>query len=155
MSDKRLGLVAFAGTGFDMEATSIINGEIHTTIGHLIEVQDVGKKQGFIVRDAHFIGNDRLYDQCRPRLSKPQVLDDYSKVLIDGLVWNCMTLQHDYSLVADEEWRQLKSGEVRILEYENSPYEYRDIIWLECIGAEPEYADHARELGIPVIGGEE
>lgn len=149
--NKRIDMTAFAGTGFDCEFWDDYEDSPRPLID-LLSAIDTPDSLYPYKSNSH-----GWYAHCRPRLNKPQVLDDYRPVLVHGLVWNVRI--SIYGILGDVEYTHVitrKAVKSYIVQDEiNHNDGLLKIEWLECIGATEEYADHARELGIPVIGGDE
>ena len=127
---KKLDMKAFVCSGFDIE-------------------QGISRGYWDIVGDyrPEFDSNYYFDTYQRPRLNKPQVIDDYSKVLIDGLVWNFSYLHKSHAgLITNHE--SVSKDILEILTMEK----YQPIS-LECIGIEdkPEWHQEAKRLSMPLI----
>ena len=122
---KSLNMKAFVDSGFDLEVKHSVRGVAS------FDKWSVAKDEK---RTLRYLGG------VRPRLNKPQVLDDYSKVLIDGLVWRV-----HYGLYGERHTEECVTSTVvkGII----------DIIWLECIGLEdkPEWREESERLVMPLI----
>jgi len=131
---KKLAMSAFIGSGFDIE-TSL------KQINHFWTVNPHGSLKCESELNAH---PDTLY---RPRLNKPQVLDDYSKVLIDGLVYEYRV--HNY--------KYCPQGTTLIGSYSQFKGDVLDdnnvIEWCSVIGLEdkPEWREESERLAMPLI----
>ena len=114
---RDLDLTPFIGSGFDMESQELYAYPDKQCISEWIV------NSHSIVSDDFNSPNVRF----RPRLNKPQVLDDYSNVLVDGLVWNAGLAK-------------------RTIEIE----------WLEFIGVEAGSGleDWAKRHGVPIVDWE-
>ena len=115
----KIDMSAFVGREFDCE---FFNDDIEVYIA-------IGKLRTL---DAHSCANTTDYfDHCRPRLNKPQVLDDWSWIP-DGLIWNSA---------------HFINGE--IVPIFHAPSSYLGCIkplWVECIGLQKGYEHEGMEM---------
>ena len=132
---KQLDMKAFAGSGFDIEMSGAKSSEYWTIYPY-----------GLMEYESEVNINEYLI--YRPRLNKPQVLDDYSKVLIDGLVWRVRlrhSVRHSHDYTIENKLHTSKSIRKLILK--------RSLVWIECIGVEdkPEWRYESDRLSMPLI----
>ena len=121
---KSLDMKAFIGSDFDVESN--ISGLLSIWILHCSDhLSRLLQEEEILVR---------------PRLNDRQVLDDYSKVLVNGLVWRVHYGSYN--------GRHIENGLTSI-----TVKGIRDIIWLECIGLEdkPEWREESERLAMPLI----
>lgn len=127
---KSLNMKAFIGIGFDLEVKHSVRGVVS------FDKWSVAKDEK---RTLRYLGG------VRPRLNKPQVLDDYSKVLIDGLVYRFGFMCGD------------KIGIGQTVAHSFGYIPSAKVVWLECIGLEdkPEWREESERLSMPLIKVEE
>jgi len=154
---RDLDLTPFIGSEFDMVASNIefnkrVEGIIlpYDEIVQLVGVDSFDHWACFLVRsetERDQLTNNRVKQFCKPRTNKPQVLDDYSKVLVDGLVWRASYMQR-YSLHPTE-----FNAKSRDLNVKNWDYEKFPLIYLSFIGVEKGSGleDWAKRNDVPVI----
>lgn len=142
--DKQVDMQAFVGVDFDCEFTSTCG--CYWEVSRLLTFRPLvfDKKTG--TRDAfRALTNLSWYRQCRPRLNKPQVLDDWSWVP-DGLVWRVSVNEYIDSICSSHtESVTCTSSELKRLSVECQ------VIYAECIGAEPDSTHWANAHGVPVV----
>lgn len=143
---KTPDMSAFIGTGFDMEFAN----------------KDDSLMMPWSIGELHHINNDSNYpyrlkchpdskgfmefDLCRPRLKKPQVLDDWSWVP-DGFVWEAVLVGEKVceSAICNEFIRVLDTEGLRIKQAK-----WR-VVYGACIGVTPEYAEWGLAHGMEVV----
>lgn len=119
--NKQVDMQAFVGVDFDCE---FFDDKCLVNIGSLAWFCERGFAMPEDGMSTYFV---------RPRLKKPQVLDDWSFAPV-GLVW------------ADRDGYKYNSEQVRSHGV-NSCY---DGVY-SCIGAEPDYTEWANAHGVPVV----
>lgn len=117
---------AFIGRGFDLEI-------MYTP------TQSDWRISQDVSHHPHILNSDYI---IRPRLNKPQVLDDWSW-LPDGFVWRACAYD---SLVKLPMFHKL---------YSAIPSKYLkatgSVIWAECIGVTEEYREWGESVGMEVV----
>ena len=130
MTNKIPDMSAFIGRGFDMERRHI---------------DEPGGLQWLVLPNYRFSDHD--VDSgliVRPRINKPQVLDDYSW-LPDGFVWRA---HYGYSGQAINDRART---DVWDFEQLADNLGWCRIYWIECIGVESEYAEWGKRHGMEVF----
>ncbi len=142
--DKKIDMSVFAGQDFDCEFTNGFWHESYVCRPLKEMVKTIANTDKYKPKT----NRTRYYNHCRPRLNKPQVLDDWSWIP-DGLIWIAYQATSSGKVIP----HQVASDELRagLQDIGGDPVPF---VMAECIGASPEHANHAKELGIPVIGGE-
>ena len=132
---KSLNMKAFVDIGFDCEWKYSIS-DCHWKNCSNFKMISKGHLIGLFKVD----GFGEIIRYMRPRLNRAQVLDDYSKVLIDGLVWRVHYDSYNGKHTEDGLTSTVVKGII-------------DIIWLECIGLEdkPEWREESERLAMPLI----
>lgn len=139
---KSLDMAAFVKSGFDCE----FSGGGYWAISNLIKINDDPKRPFICDMSAS-------WQRCRPRLNKPQVLDDYSKVLVDGLIWEVNFHYYTEQAFWGPHWtlsqQKMSTGRLCVLDREDR----YTINWVSCIGFEnlPEWEFEAKRLDMPLI----
>jgi len=116
-------LSGFVDSGFDMQFFDY--GCDISGIDYLFGYSD----RGFAIPQ-----NGMETDFVRPRLNKPQILTDYSKVLVDGFVWCVMSkTNHGTHL-----WEKMvtRNGKITKPHWNCTDLLQPAIMWLEFIGVE-------------------
>ena len=128
----KIDMSAFVGREFDCE---FFNDDIEVYIA-------IGKLRTL---DAHSCANTTDYfDHCRPRLNKPQVLDDCSW-LPDGFVWDAMVKSYGGSTG----FPFSESLFTLDFEYNISSKDIQKmggVIWIECLGLQEGYELEGMEV---------
>lgn len=133
---KRIDLTPFIGSGFDLEVKPSIKG-----IG---SIGDKWQPARYEKRTLIYLGG------VRPRYQKPQVLDDYSKVLVDGLVWEVelVTPIRDEGICIDCE---VMCSSVVLSALRGKTWLGSRITSIKFIGLEKGYEEQANEWNVPII----
>jgi len=143
---RDLDLTPFVGSGFDCETFD--ENRHDWLVCELLGRLSINE---FNLRADYFFENHMDSDKARPRLNKPQVLDDYSKVLVDGLVWNIRYSNYKY-LQNENVTSQYSSHDCLGLSRNDNFI----VEWIEFIGVErgSGLEDWAERHGVPIIDWE-
>ena len=143
---KQIDMSVFVGQDFDCEFFGRELGLKNALIGQLSEITKYGDFGG--ARDSfHPQGAYRgMYEFCRPRLNKPQVLDDYS-FLPRGfqyvIRYSNYKILNGAPVTSDvHQWESLHNM------IGNDNY---DIEWVMIIGVTEEYREWGESVGMKVI----
>lgn len=131
---KQIDMSAFVGKDFDCE----FGWGRFTYIGLLVGVEANGDDDIYY-DDSEEADLGEGYPNCRPRLNKPQVLDDWLWVP-DGLLWEVQVpkVPSYYLSFASVRKRCVDELMTRIL-------------WASCVGVEPDYKEWGEQHGMEVI----
>jgi len=124
-------MIAFVGKGFDCEFW--LYPEKRWVIDRLSRVEF-----GLAVPAANIIA----YEKFRPRLNKPQVLDDWSW-LPDGFVWRACA--YDSSVKSPMFHKLFSATSSKCLKVVSN------IVWAGCIGVTEEYREWGESVGMEVF----
>ena len=137
---KQIDMSAFVGRDFDCEFKHF--GQKYWFASTLSEY-DTDNKYLFDYKPLNYF---EWIQYCRPRLNKPQVLDDWSWIP-DGLVvqvkgYPFLKNHYGVHVLTSGQLRAEVSGVV-----DNDP----KIEWASCIGVAPDYAEWGKAHGMEVI----